>query len=87
MSTLAALFAIEDVQLKLAKREMTALCKSRSTTIWLCIWTAFNRIGHMVALLAMEYLTYEQGGWLMMGSCFVSFLTSVGVEVAIRRRI
>ena len=85
MSTTAALFAFEDVQVKLAKREMSALSKSRSTTIWLCLWTAFNRIGHLVALLAMEYLTYEQGGWMMAGLCLVSLCTSVGVEVAIRK--
>ena len=84
MSTLAALFAFEDVQVKLAKREMNDLTKSRSTTIWLCLWTAFNRIGHLVALLAMEHLTYEQGGWMMIGFCVISLCTSVGMEIALK---
>ena len=84
MSTLAALFAFEDVQVKLAKREMNAQTKSRCTTIWLCLWTAFNRIGHLVALLAMEHLTYEQGGWMMIGFCVVSLCSSVGMEIALK---
>ena len=84
MSTLAALFAFEDVQVKLAKREMDTQTKSRCTTIWLCLWTAFNRIGHLVALMAMEHLTYEQGGWMMIGLCGISLCSSVGMEVALR---
>ena len=86
MCTLAALFAFEEVQVKHAKREMSASSKSKGTTIWLCLWKAFNRVGHLVALLAMEYLTYEQGGYMMLGFCVVSFCTSAGVEIAIRKQ-
>ena len=43
-------------------------------------------VGHMQALLNMEFLSYEAGGRLMCGVALVGALLSLALEVAIRAR-
>ena len=78
---IAALPALEETHVCIAQRIYTRKSKSQAASLWLIFWMLSANSGHLVALMVMEFLTYSQGGWLMMGFSAVSVIICVALEI------
>ena len=83
---IAALPALEETHVCIAQRIYTRKSKSQAASLWLIFWMLSVYSGHLVALMVMEFLTYPQGGWLMIGCSAVSMVICVALEILSRHR-
>ncbi|KAL5249615.1 hypothetical protein ACHWQZ_G018471 [Mnemiopsis leidyi] len=81
---IAALPALEETQVYIAQRIYTRKSKSQAGSLWLIFWMLSVYSGHLVALMVMEFLTYSQGGWLMIGCSGMSVFICVALEIIVK---
>ena len=82
---IAALPALEETHVCIAQRIYTRKSKSQAASLWLIFWMLSVYSGHLVALMVMEFLTFSQGGWLMMGCSAASVIICVALEIVIKQ--
>ena len=86
--SIAALEALEETHVTIARRRYTKKNKSLAASLWLLGWWTCIYVGHLVALMVMKFMTFTTGGWLVAGCSGVSACICLVFEVwAIRSRI
>ena len=82
---IAALPALEETQVILAKRRFTRKNKSQASSLWIISWMLSVYAGHLVALMVIKFMTYTQGCWLVAGCSGLSVCICVVLEMFSRR--
>eukprot|EP00116_Pleurobrachia_bachei_P004402 sb/3464664/ len=84
MASMATLFLVEDLQVKLCHRTYNSTNKSLNVTLWLNFMMAFCYSGNLVALLFLQYLSFEQCGVILGSLSSVTIATGVSLEALLR---
>ena len=85
MIAIASLPALEDTHVSITWQKYTRKSRSQASSLWMIFWMLAVYVGHLVALLVMELLTYSQGGWLMVGFSTVSIAVLIIMDIYTNR--
>ena len=84
---LASLSAVEEMHRMVGGRPYTSKNSSTAATLWLCGWMMAVYGGHLVALMAMELMSYIHSGWMAAAFSALSLTMSLVQDIAIKRSV
>ncbi|KAL5249616.1 hypothetical protein ACHWQZ_G018472 [Mnemiopsis leidyi] len=82
---IASLPALEETHVSVTWQRFTRKGRSQAASLWMIFWMLAVYVGHLVALLVMEFLSYSQGGWLMVGCSVFSIAFNVVMDIITNR--
>ena len=85
MGEMAAFKAMEDLQVIVFKRGMGAKNRSVSSGLFFIMISVGYSSGNSICVVVLDYLSYEQGAFIILGCTGVVLLIGVVVEVLLRR--
>ena len=82
---MASYKAMEDLQVAVFKREMGVKNRSIASTLYHTMVTVGFSTGSVFSVVVLDYLSYEQGAFIMMGCMGICLVIGVSTEIIVRR--